>query len=391
MAVLGLFGGFLTPVLLSTGVDNPYGLFGYVALLNMGLLAVTLRKRWNFLPPLGAVGTLLLQAGWWNAFYDKGGYATGSGIFIPMAVFALMPALFAGALRIAKRRGNVHEALTGSTLALLGAGFLAGCSFVFAPYLEMSPTVSFAFIFGLEAMLFSAVTADRRFAFAVPVTGMAVFLLLASWMMDALTAASLSRGLTVCFVFGLIHTAVPVVLKKIGRISRVPGWCHAGPVLTLLLAAFAVTRDASPSVWLLLLAVNALALGLAVCTRKALPLGGALILVGLSHTLWISLVLMAFVGFGLTQNAAVSNTIIQSLVPEDRRARVMSYYTMAFFGAAPFGSLLVGALAHRIGAPDTIILTGAACLAGTLWFTLELPKIRAIMRPIYEQMGLLPQ
>jgi MFS family permease len=89
----------------------------------------------------------------------------------------------------------------------------------------------------------------------------------------------------------------------------------------------------------------------------AAMLGGALILFGLSHTLWLSLVLMVFVGFGLMQGASVSNTIIQSLVPEDKRARVMSYYTMAFFGAAPFGSLLAGALAHRIGAPHTVIVT----------------------------------
>jgi MFS family permease len=99
---------------------------------------------------------------------------------------------------------------------------------------------------------------------------------------------------------------------------------------------------------------------------------------------------MVFVGFGLIQAAAVSNTIIQSLVPEDKRARVMSYYTMAFFGAAPFGSLLAGTLAHRIGAPHTVIVTGSFCVAGALWFTLELPKIRSIMRPIYQQMGLVP-
>lgn len=119
-------------------------------------------------------------------------------------------------------------------------------------------------------------------------------------------------------------------------------------------------------------------------------LGGALILFGLSHTLWLSLVLMVFVGFGMLQAASVSNIVIQSLVTEDKRARAMSYYTMAFFGAAPFGSLLAGSLADRIGAPHTVILTGAFCLAGSLWFTFELPKIKAVMRPIYQEMGLLP-
>src|SRR5277367_5462302 len=148
--------------------------------------------------------------------------------------------------------------------------------------------------------------------------------------------------------------------------------------------------------------IGALASALSLAVRKsvvglarmlqiaAAMLGAALILFGLSHALWLSLVLMVFVGFGLIQGAAASNTIIQSLVPEDKRARAMSYYTMAFFGSVPFGSLLAGSLAHRIGAPHTVILTGTFCLAGSLWFTLDLPKIRAIMRPIYQEMGLLP-
>jgi MFS family permease len=116
-------------------------------------------------------------------------------------------------------------------------------------------------------------------------------------------------------------------------------------------------------------------------------LGTALMLFGLSHTFWLSIVLMAMVGFGLMQAAAASNTIIQSLVPEDKRARAMSYYATAFFGAAPFGSLFAGALASRIGAPMTVIITGACCVAGSFWFMFELPKIRPIMRPIYQQNG----
>jgi MFS family permease len=119
-------------------------------------------------------------------------------------------------------------------------------------------------------------------------------------------------------------------------------------------------------------------------------LGAALIMFGLSRTLWLSLAFMVLVGFGMMQAAAVSNTVIQSLVPEDKRARVMSYYTMAFFGASPFGSLFAGALAHRIGAPATVMLTGACCIAGAIWFTIDLPKVRAIIRPIYQHMGLIP-
>ena len=64
-------------------------------------------------------------------------------------------------------------------------------------------------------------------------------------------------------------------------------------------------------------------------------------------------------------------------VTDDKRARVMSYYTMAFFGGSPFGSLLAGALAHRIGAPDTVMITGAFCVAGSLWFMVERPKVQS--------------
>jgi MFS family permease len=163
---------------------------------------------------------------------------------------------------------------------------------------------------------------------------------------------------------------------------------HGGPnTLGWLTGASGVGALASA----LSLTVRKSVVGLTAMVQVATAIfGGALILFGMSHWLWVSLVLMAFVGFGLMQAASASNTIIQSLVPEDKRARVMSYYTMAFFGAAPFGSLLAGALAHRIGAPHTVILTGTFCLAGSLWFALKLPKVNADMQPIYRQMGLLP-
>ncbi len=119
--------------------------------------------------------------------------------------------------------------------------------------------------------------------------------------------------------------------------------------------------------------------------------GGGLILFGLSHVLWLSMLLLTVVGFGMMQGLAASNTVIQTLVPEDKRSRVMSYYTMAFVGMAPFGSLLAGGLAHLLGAPRTVMITGACCVLGSLWFAFELPAVRRVMRPIYVQMGLLPE
>ena len=117
--------------------------------------------------------------------------------------------------------------------------------------------------------------------------------------------------------------------------------------------------------------------------------GLGLICFGFSRILPLSLILMLIVGFGMMQGMAASNTVIQTLVPEDMRGRVMSYYTMAFVGMAPFGSLLAGWLAHRFGAPHAVMITGAFCVAGSLWFTTQLKSIRQVMRPIYVEMGII--
>jgi MFS family permease len=121
----------------------------------------------------------------------------------------------------------------------------------------------------------------------------------------------------------------------------------------------------------------------------AIMFGSGLILFGLSHYLALSLFLMLIVGFGMMQGLAASNTVIQTLVPEDKRGRVMSYYTMAFVGMAPFGSLLAGGLAHRFGAPHAVMITGTCCLIGAAWFATQLKSVRAIMRPIYIEMGII--
>jgi MFS family permease len=121
----------------------------------------------------------------------------------------------------------------------------------------------------------------------------------------------------------------------------------------------------------------------------AVMFGSGLILFGLSRYIALSFLLLILVGFGMMQGLAASNTVIQTLVPEDKRGRVMSYYTMAFVGMAPFGSLLAGALAHRFGAPHAVMITGSFCLLGAAWFTTQLKSVRAVMKPIYIEMGIL--
>jgi MFS family permease len=118
--------------------------------------------------------------------------------------------------------------------------------------------------------------------------------------------------------------------------------------------------------------------------------GVGLIGFGLSHWFWLSMITVLIAGMGMMQGMAASNTIIQTLVSEDKRGRVMSYYTMAFMGMAPFGSLLAGSMASAVGAPWTVIANGACVLLGGLWFFTRLPSLRRVMRPIYQEMGIIP-
>jgi MFS family permease len=134
--------------------------------------------------------------------------------------------------------------------------------------------------------------------------------------------------------------------------------------------------------------------------------GLGLIGFGLSHTFWLSMLMVLIAGMGMMQGMAASNTIIQTLVTEDKRGRVMSYYTMAFVGMAPFGSLLAGTMAHAIpktaipllhgasltllGAQWTVIINGAVVVLSSIWFFTQLPALRVVVRPIYQEMGILP-
>jgi MFS family permease len=88
---------------------------------------------------------------------------------------------------------------------------------------------------------------------------------------------------------------------------------------------------------------------------------------------------------------ASANTVLQTLVDDDKRGRVMSLFTMAFLGVAPFGSLLAGAVADRIGPQWTLVTAGGACLCAGLTFATRLPALRPFIRPIYVQRGILPE
>jgi MFS family permease len=201
-----------------------------------------------------------------------------------------------------------------------------------------------------------------------------------SYVVASAPIASILALLTLVSIVGMPYTVLmPIVASTVLR-----GGSHT---LGFLMGAVGV--GALSGAVYLASRRSVLGLGRIVPIATAL-FGFGLLGFGLSRHLWLSLPLLVITGLGFMVQMAASNTLVQTLVDDDKRGRVMSFYAMAFVGTAPFGSLLAGALAHRIGAPATIVLSGIGCLLGALWFASRLPVLRERVRPIYIERGILP-
>jgi MFS family permease len=135
---------------------------------------------------------------------------------------------------------------------------------------------------------------------------------------------------------------------------------------------------------------SVLGLGRIIATAPAV-FGIALIVFAQSRVLWLSLLAMFIMGGSLILQSTSSNTILQTIVEEDKRGRVMSLYSIAFVSLVTFGNLFAGSLASRIGAPNTLVVGGSICIAGSIFFRRQLPALRELIRPIYIRLGLLNQ
>ena len=288
VAVLALAGGFLTPALLSTGQDAPLALFGYIALLDIGLLAVALRQRWNALPVLGAIGTIVMQGSWVAAFFIPEKYFTGNKIFIARAVFAGFEALFVIAAAVAVRSGKEIRTLTGSALAM--GAVAIGVSFFFLAFESLGhrPATLFGYVFLADLGILALVFLDVKVIAADAVAGLVVFSILAAWTQFYIGPDQLSTALGLYFVFALFHSAAPVVLHKV-RGTAVPVWSNAFPALALALVLIPILSlpGFSLLIWSLVLLIDILAVILAVVTSTAVSILAALVLTLVATGAWI--------------------------------------------------------------------------------------------------------
>jgi len=214
---------------------------------------------------------------------------------------------------------------------------------------------------------------------------------------NASAVQDLIEGISYAASFPPIST----VLLLVGLVS-LAGLPYA--VLMPILAAEVLHGDAHVLGWLMTApGIGALVGTIYLASRKsifgagpriaagAILFGGGLVGVGLSHRLGLALFSLAFVGLGMIVQLATSNTVLQTIVEDDKRGRVMSLYTTAFMGMAPFGSLLSGGIAHQIGVQLTMICGGVICSGGGLLFALRIPVLRPMVLPIYRRKGIIPQ
>lgn len=126
-----------------------------------------------------------------------------------------------------------------------------------------------------------------------------------------------------------------------------------------------------------------------VMVRTSIACGASLALFACTRYLPAALALLFLTGGGLILTAASTNTILQTIVDDRLRGRVAAFYTLAFVGVAPLGNLAAGALAAQVGAPMTMLLNGVIAAFAGAWFWRQLPMLRAALRPIYRNLGIL--
>ena len=287
VAVLGLLGGFLTPVLCATGRDDPYGLFIYIALLDLGVLAVAHKKRWLHLAALAAVGTIVTQAGWMMTFFTASDYAMGAATWIPISVFFGFAVMFSLAAWKSKARESGDDWMVGAALGLCASALGAAFVFLGLETIADRPLLLYTFVVSLNAVVFGLVWYYPRVVIAQSAVGAITFLHLSIWTMSSLRMELLPQALGVYCVTGLLHTGFAVLMQRRERnLPPVAGWV---PVISLALVLWSVLcLDVVPLfIWPVVLVFDLVIIGFALVSGLIWPVLAALVLTLITAGAWL--------------------------------------------------------------------------------------------------------
>lgn len=266
VAVLGLLGGFLTPVLLGSNVDRPLALFGYIAILDLGLVAVALKRRWHFLVAMAAVGTALMQLGWAGKFFAVEKVATA------LAIFAAFNGLFLGAFVLAQRAKRANNWWAGAAAGLPFVTFAFLLWLLSYPELGARPGMIYSFLLVADLSLLALVLLRPSWNHTHLLAGSATFLLLSIWTCGHLQVALLNWALGGYLGFAVLHSVFPVVLRRTCPEAGRVWYAHLFPPLALVLVLLPLFRELTVPwlVWPVVLLVDALAISLALLTGALL-------------------------------------------------------------------------------------------------------------------------
>ena len=282
IVILGLLGGFLTPVLLSTGVDNPTALFGYIAVLNIGVAAVALRKRWDYLVLLAAAGTIIMEFAWADKFFVVWKANIAFAIFIAFEIQFL--AIFAWARRLHPPANWTARSAIAVCLAALVWGFCLLSYPEFGP----RPGFLFTYIFLAEAGLLGLALLYSKPGLLVPIAGGIVFVFLSIWTANYLTAATLWWALGGYVAFSILHAGFAVWPRPAEAAPAKSPVLNFLPLLPLILIWICVSKnETSSAVWLCLLVLDFVVISVALVRRSVLAIAAAVVLTFFSALLWI--------------------------------------------------------------------------------------------------------
>ncbi len=288
VAILGMLGGFLTPILVSSGQDQAVALFTYIAILDIGLIAVAARRGWSHLAFLAALGTVLFQLGWHVAAFQP------EKIRIAQTQMTLFPVLFAAALTWASRRNQAN--LWMSTAAGLSAITTLVLSFFLAgshARVAEEPSKWCVALLVADAALCWIGWMRTRERWWEPMGGSLVFLSLSAWTLARLTPGTLWWGLGLMLAFALLHAATPVAWRRFRSDSglTLSAWHQIAPALGILVALLVVIRElpVGPGYWAIILALDLIAVGVAVAVGGIVGLLLVLLLSLASAGVWLGM------------------------------------------------------------------------------------------------------
>jgi len=274
IALLGLLGGFATPIMLSTGVDNPPGLFGFIAVLDLGLLAIALHRRWDYLATLAALGTVIMEIGWSAEFFAVGKLPTAVTVLVGFNL------LFALAVYVARRLNRASDWLAAAAVIQTTVAFGFSLFFSFDNPVAIRAGWVLGNLLLADLALLAVCALHRSFSRLSLASGLATFAVTAIWIANAVDNALLPWALGFVVVVAALHGAFPFVQERLEPGTDARRWSALFPPLGLILMLIPLARMDEVGWWLwpAVLVLDLFALVAAALTRLLGALAAALLL-----------------------------------------------------------------------------------------------------------------